>query len=354
MFSLFYVLAACQPALTEIAAEATDSAEPTAPPRFTQVSVGDFQSCGVLVDGRIGCWGTDPEEIESWVTEHSDDDAGYHGDGHPPAGSSWATVEMSGMADVSGGGAGVSHSACALDVDGLVQCWGRTFPDQACGEPGACWPEVPFVQLAVGWMDACGRDDAGAVYCWGHEFGAGELVATGAQEITVLNWNLNVLHEDGTHSRYVFIEGWGWTDQSVPYSDDDVELGELRLVERSYNCVFSSARNAVLCDPFDDPEAESLSDGLRSTVHWNPPFEPEWVSGYYESFCALDAAGAAVCDYHVGSDGEPSPGELPGEFAQLSMRTGQASSGCGVLRDGSVHCWGRVASPTSETLRLAE
>lgn len=308
------------------------------PLEYQDVSVGHRQACAVLVDGRMTCWGEDPEVLESYGWT-------YAGDGHPLDGSNWAMVELTNAANDSV----ASQSACALDQSGQVTCWGAEFG--GCDAVGACWPTESFIDVVVGLKHACGRTASGDAYCWGSVFGVGSHLAADAAGLEAEFVSVNILHEDGSHSRYVAADesDHGWFHERVTYSEHPLELS---IVGRSADCVLDTDQR-VLCDPFD-AEAESVDDGLRSVVAWQAPTDAVFVSGFENrgGFCALDKTGLLFCDADPEDSERVVPGEVSGTFASISLHPEAADSGCGVELDGSIRCWGgRVVEPDAAALR---
>ncbi|MEZ4241129.1 MAG: hypothetical protein R3F59_34210 [Myxococcota bacterium] len=98
--------------------------------------VGDDHSCWII-DGRAGCVG---------------------------ASAPWRAPEPSAVPPAEPlHGLSAAASACALDDDGAIRCWG------AAADPVLAYvPEgAGFVAVAVGDGAACAIDDVSDVWCWG-------------------------------------------------------------------------------------------------------------------------------------------------------------------------------------------
>eukprot|EP00494_Astrolonche_serrata_P031239 UN31508 len=97
---------------------------------YTDISAGDYHTCGLTVEGLVFCWGNDRSYQVS------------------------TTPKYNGFIDVSAGG-----NTCALDKDGKIQCWGRVSVNSDI-------PEGSFKQVISGDCDGCVLDTLGSVFCW--------------------------------------------------------------------------------------------------------------------------------------------------------------------------------------------
>ena len=134
---------------------------------FASISAGNDHTCGVGIDGAVGCWGlnhfdqaTPPDGVfvsvdtgrlhtcgvrtdSAIVCWGGDDD-----DPEPPDGE---------FTSVS---AGHGHT-CAVRVDSTVACWGDD--DDGQSTP----PDGEFVSVSAGTRHTCGVTTGGTVACWG-------------------------------------------------------------------------------------------------------------------------------------------------------------------------------------------
>jgi alpha-tubulin suppressor-like RCC1 family protein len=125
----------------------------------TSISIGGVQACAV-VNGAAKCWGS-----------------GYLGDGnytqtHVPQ----QVVGLeSGVQSVA---VGENGTACAIDVDSYVVCWGQgnygqigNGADSAQGIPVRVSNITDAAKVDVGQDFACTITESGAAFCWGYGYG---------------------------------------------------------------------------------------------------------------------------------------------------------------------------------------
>ena len=143
------------------------------PSEVASVSAGSSDTCAVMTDGTVWCWGNDG--------------LGALGDGTSgPLQLVPVRVELElGARAVS---AGYTHT-CALATDGSVWCWGDDSEGEVDGVPEACdaarCPSplptrvsgLPsgVVAITAGYFWSCALEHDGTVWCWGGELGNGRL-----------------------------------------------------------------------------------------------------------------------------------------------------------------------------------
>ncbi len=144
----------------------------------TAVATNDGEACAVLSSGTVECWGS------NFAGELGNDSVGTGGTAGSPV-----PVTVLGLTHATAIAVG-SLYACALLLDGTVECWGSnaygqlgngsttdsTTPVSVSGVTGA-------VAIAAGWYHACALSADGTLACWGDN-GNGELglgTSTGPQ-----------------------------------------------------------------------------------------------------------------------------------------------------------------------------
>ncbi len=160
----------------------------------TAISVGSNNSCALLADGSVQCWGAD--------------ESGQIGDGGTTPIPYTTPQAVSGISNARAITTGFSHS-CALLRDDAINCWGAYGADYwgqvgDGGDTGAVAPVSVYgvadgMAIEAGDDHTCvGRGD-GSVWCWGlNDYGQlgdrsginapSPVAAIGVPSITTLRW----------------------------------------------------------------------------------------------------------------------------------------------------------------------
>ena len=253
---------------------------------FTSISAGPSHTCGVGVDGSVGCWG-DP----------------FFGKTTPPIG------EFSSIS------AGDNHT-CGVRIDGTVTCWGAESDGQVSS------PEGRFSSVSAGDDHTCGVRADGTVACWG-ENDDGQSSPPGGQFASVDSGRGYAcgVRADGT------VACWG--DDNRGRSFTTPPEGEFISV---------SAGFANTCGVMADGSLVCWGQNLQGKA--TPP-EGGFVSvsvGWQHHACGVRADGTVAC-WGADSSGQATPPE--GEF--ISVAAGNFHA-CGIRADSSVACWGDPAA----------
>jgi hypothetical protein len=163
---------------------------------FTQVSAGNFHTCGVKTDGTVVCWGSNP-----------------YGAATPLGG---AFTHLS---------AGDFHN-CGLRSDGIIACWGRNAEGQATPPAGV------FTQVSAGGFHSCALELDQSMACWGQlaiaQSPLGHLRVTTNTTGSSLDFNGYWVTVDGTLSETIGInDGTGITFSGLAPGTHDVVLSDV-------------------------------------------------------------------------------------------------------------------------------
>ena len=148
---------------------------------FTDISGGDFHTCGIAQDDGIWCWGSNETLVLGVQSVSETCDGGV---------CSRTPVRAGGTEEFLKVETGSAHN-CAINTSGLAKCWGVN----AAGELGtASYQQIRFdpnlvsgdhifSQIASGVRFSCGLDSVGAMSCWGLA-NEGQLASTSFQNCT--------------------------------------------------------------------------------------------------------------------------------------------------------------------------
>ena len=122
--------------------------------KATSISAGYVQTCALVTDGRVSCWG------------------------RPYANNAAIVLGVIGATAIAAGG---RHS-CALLANGTVACWGENVNGQLGNGSNAYSSDAPVlvsglvdaITIVAGDFYACALKRAGSVVCWGQNI-SGEL-----------------------------------------------------------------------------------------------------------------------------------------------------------------------------------
>lgn len=219
------------------------------PSKATELAAGTSNTCAILADGSVACWG--------------DHVHGVLGDAKAPSSTPLVIAGVTGAVELAVG----EDQACARRANGEVWCWGEMVTKRTAVPPtrleGLCarqitagtsdgyaltcdgslrgWglgngdsfavaavPGAPtdLVEVRAAYAHACARDTAGAVWCWGHNAsgqlgnpqvsdgivieGASSPVKAGAARIkarALCTGGMNVLNRGGYKSAARYVEG---------------------------------------------------------------------------------------------------------------------------------------------------
>ncbi len=250
------------------------------------------QSCGLVSDGTVRCWGT--PECEARAPE-------------PTEAFDSISVGLFGT--------------CGLRPDGTLRCWCCT--GNECIQPLCA--EVPvgvFSRVEVGNWDACAQDAAGELTCWGgHEILFGSVPAGPVLDFAVENTYACAVLPDAT------LTCWGyamfWDEPPAGVAIADISLG------RGHACALDPSGTAhcwginLFGDPFP---AAPVGQFVR-------------IDSFNQVSCGVDAADLVTCVYGLENGWfDLWLSQMPAEpLAYLGL---SEWDGCGVNYAGEATCWG--------------
>jgi len=249
-------------------------------------------ACGIGATGEITCQG---EGADGWDT--------------PPAGP-WERISMG------------DDSACALDAEGNVACWGNVFSDLVPSEG-------PFTAIAVQGDAACGIRPSGRIRCWGEDYD--DLLTAPEGTFTDL-----VMHDDEgcALASDGHIQCWGAAFHA--HGRVDGVFTQLAL-QYGNLCTLDAAGKIACYDSFAER------------------YEAQYSVGTYVTFsvangpvCGVTADGSIDC---FDSD---AIGRLPPPLGPWVEVAGYYSAQqCARAMDGRVECWGQGFGDGAATLECA-
>jgi alpha-tubulin suppressor-like RCC1 family protein len=286
--------------------------------KVRQIAAGDFESCALLANRTVDCWGM----IYPVANNPADDSV----DTPEPV------TGLSGVTQLGAGGGG----ACALMMNQTVNCWGDNEFGQL-GDGSTTYSSTPVqvvglnhvVQLAVGEFNSCALLENRTVDCWG----------------------------DGVNGQL----GNGSSGLKQPLSTRFVKVRGLR------DATWVATGNGTSCAAIKGGTVKcwgnNISDQLLTSLSTTSiPVKTQGLSGVSKvtlgqtNGCALLVKGTVECwgdnelqGTWVGGPSQglpyyPYPYQVAGlaNVTQLSTGIGDGVSqfSCALLRNTSVKCWG--------------
>ena len=265
--------------------DACDNSCELGPAAIVDVSLGEYHTCALAMDGRVKCWGSNDVGRLGQVgyDEHIGDD-------EPP--SDWDPIDVAD--DVVGLVSGYDHN-CAVRASGGAVCWGRNSysvlgygtsdeigDDESPASAGDIMLSGDIDAIAAGNGHTCALS-GGEVYCWGYnnsgQLGYGDTMSSTEGDLPD-------------------------TRGAVPLDGTVVEL---------------SAGNSHTCARMDNGDVTC----------WGSNAQGQLGTGNPDSIGDDEPASAA------------GPIDLGGKAVDIDTFW---DSSCAVLDDGGVRCWGSNSS----------
>ena len=373
---LLVMMAVLAAVATRAAAEqASDPSSPAA----GMLSTGAFDTCAVLQDGSLHCWGLGN------AGQLGNDSTNNVGDFNTPA--SVAPVNLGGHT-VKAVAAGSYHTCAILD-DGSVRCWGfggdgrlgygnvNNVLDPSTAAPVDLGVGRTAVAITAGSDDTCVILDTGDVECWGFggdgesggalgynsENDVGENPADTPGQVGTVDLGTGLkavaISTSGGHTCAILNDGgvkcWGAGTDGQLANGSEANVGETTAATVAAASEVSLGTNKT---------AEAI------TTHTDLPTTTGF-QGDAGHTCAILNDGSVEC-WGDNDDGQLGYGNLTQVGASLSLLPANAgavdlgagltakaisaggSDTCAILNDGSVKCWGmatfgRLGYPTLDS-----
>jgi hypothetical protein len=264
--------------------------------RFTQISAGQLDSCGLTTIGSILCWG--------------DDTYGQASVPPPPTDSSY--IEVS---------AGYRHT-CALTNQHNVVCWGADDQGQSSSPPAI---QSLTTQVSAGNDFSCALTDVGAVSCWGLD-NYHQLSPPPAPPGTTFTQ---------VSAGGVFACALTTDDSALCWGDIPIPLTHpiMQFTTGAFNACGLTTSQAVFCWG---------TDNTHGQINVPPGYTFTSLSAGMFHMCGLSISSTIVCwGWNNGPDGQPA-----GQVSETPVNAGFAAIAgggyhtCGLTIAGEVNCWG--------------
>jgi hypothetical protein len=263
---------------------------PPPPPVLTQVSGGEWHTCGLRSDGVIDCWGDDDGKGRT-----------YKPDGTFQAVSS------------------ASWHNCGIKTDGTLYCWGEEDRGRISGRPTG----NTFTQVTVGDWHGCGLKTNGSVDCWGIQDGGRTDDKAGPfKQVRSGNWHNCAIKTDDT----LYCWGINDTGRTVP------PAGTFKQIDVAdwHGC---GVRTNGTVDCWGKPDAGRTDDPPSSMT-----FKQVTTGNWHN--CGIKTDGTLYC---WGSSDDGRVSDMPTTGTYTYIDAGDRHT-CAIRSDGHVICWGTNSS----------
>lgn len=339
------------------------------------VSVGGRHSCGVRLDERLYCWGSNTSGQLGVVRARGQCARAPESCEASPR----AVTIPERVRQVSAG----DRHTCAITSDGALRCWGENLQFQTGVEalsyvstPTPVAPALRFGQVAAGSTHTCAVRTNGVVYCWGEgrlgALGRGDTVSSVIPQPIASDERFEQVSTGGWRSCAVAVDGtvWCWGAEWEG-SQDATDYFHERLLPRRVDGAprmrSVSVSGTAICGVALDGTAycwESNFFGQLGNGSSDGSLAPTRVAideptlsataGAIQS-CGLTQSGRGLCwgNDSFGQLGIPrtgercgalecrrTPGAVFGALRFASVVTGLGVHSCGVTTTTALVCWG--------------
>ncbi len=365
------------------------------------IDAGGFETCVVLTDGSVKCWGNNPSRVPDVVDGLREIRAISVGGFHQCALTTHGSVQCWGsnasgqlgdgttedrqtptsvvnLIDVQKVAAGGNHT-CALLQDGSVACWGDNSQGQLGNNSDLAYSPTPVpvqnlsrgvTDIAAGFAHTCAVLETGRVKCWG-ENGFGQLGNGSTQSSSVpadvigLENARAISANAGEHTCVVTTEGdiqcWGY-NRFYQLGDGTSEnrLTPVKVIGLPANMQAVTAGRTHSCAVTEQGEVMCWGSNVFGQGGKNLGWAPVPVFGLdagvekididFDHACAV-VSGGAKCWGNNGfgqlGDGTKTHRPVPTNVSGLTSGVVDIGVGlrfsCALTVAGAVKCWGENA-----------
>ena len=282
----------------------------TPSPALVAIDGGASNTCALVTDGTIRCWGANGGAL-----------------GNGSVRNSIVPVTVSGLTDATGIAVAAGH-ACAVLADGTVRCWGSNESGEL-GNGTEVGSSVPVKVLGIGSAIAvtAGVDHTCA------------LLADG----TIACWGLGGTIGDGS-----------WSSRSAPVPVVGIDDGVALAAGGSHTCALRATGEVACWGTGDAGQPRRRHARPRAPARPRSPGSrtPRPIAAGGDQSCALRASGTVTCwgamDPLVYGGYRPIhalPQPVDGIADAVEVAVAAASA-CALFADGTARCWGRNESGT--------
>jgi hypothetical protein len=320
------------PTLGDALADGRDAADGgRVPYRALAIATGEVQTCALLDDHRVKCWG------DNGFGELGYGDQRTRGRSPSDMGDALPTVDL-GTGRTALAIAAGRYTTCAILDDGSLRCWGwagltglGTTSDigDEPGEMGDHLKAADFggrraVHFAMGEYAACASTDDDTIWCWYEgqtPWMVPQLPVKPVRAFGPAGGGVMAVYEDGTVSP--LLPG----STTAPTFD------------RKVIAVAGSATSST-CFLFDDATTACMDGSPRSLPAGVIAIGAERVGG----FCTVGSDGAVTCREKFCDQPTYYPCAADGSFSlgvpAVSVTSNGTEFACALLADGNIKCWG--------------
>jgi hypothetical protein len=211
---------------------------------------------------------------------------------------------------------------CGVKTDGSIACWGKDDYGQVTNRPSG----YNFTQVSAGEVVTCGLKKDNTVVCWGDGGDGRTTPQTGMTQISAGSWHTCGVKTDGT------IYCWGDNDKGrvSPVPALPVGVKYTQVSAAGWHTCGVRSDGVVKCWGDNDAGRVSPVPSLPVGVKYTQVSAGKWHT------CALVSDGRIEC---WGSDDDHRVSSRPtsGTFTQIEAGVRNT---CATRADGGITCWG--------------